>query len=102
MYNRTFKKNVYYAIIDIETGEIKETELKTQKECKMYIYSNCRRNQDYEVREYYKKKGNTIITNKWVYRFKKEGPIFTKRIYSLLDEIKSNEEKRQLNIFIDY
>lgn len=102
MYNKTFKKNVYYSIIDTETGEIKITEIKTQRECKEYIYSKCNRNQDYEIIEYYEEKGRIVITNKWIYRFKKEGPIFTKKIYNRLKEIKIWEERRQLKLFIDY
>lgn len=104
MYNRTFKKNVQYEIASEIDGDIKITGLDSQKECKKYIYSKCNRSERYVVTEYYihKTTKKVIITKRWIYKYTKEGPIFTKEIYSLLKEIKIREEKRQLNIFINY
>lgn len=104
MYNRTFKKNVYYEIASEIDGDIKVTGLDNQKKCKIYIYSKCNRGERYIVTEYYihKTTKKVIITKQWIYKYTKEGPIFTKEIYSLLKEIKLNEEKKQLSLFINY
>lgn len=103
MYNRTFKKNVQYEIASIKDGDIKITSLNNQKECKKYIYSNGNRGEQYSVTEYYtnKQTKQIVITKMWIYKFTKEGPIFTKEIFSLLKEQKINAMKNQLNMFIN-
>lgn len=104
MYNRTFKTNTYFQIVSVEDGDVKVTNLFSQKECKEYIYSKCNRGEDYEVTEWYKNKdnGNIIIVKSWLYRFRKEGPIFTRKIYDRLEEmrlqLKRNELKFTFNI----
>lgn len=104
MYNRTFKKNTQYEIANAIDGDVKVTGLDNQRKCKNYIYSKCNREEQYIVTEYYmdKKTKKTIIIKQWIYKFTKEGLIFTKEIYSLLTEIKLREEKSQLNLFINY
>lgn len=98
MYNRTFKTNTYFQITSVEDGDIKVTNMFSQKDCKNYIYSKCNRGEDYEVTEWYKNKnnGNIVIVKSWLYRFKKEGPIFTKKIYDRLEEMRLQLKRNEL------
>lgn len=98
MYNRTFKTNTYFQIVSVEDGDVKVTNLFSQKECKEYIYSKCNRGEDYEVTEWYKNKnnGNIIIVKSWLYRFKREGPIFTRKIYDRLEEMRLQLKRNEL------
>lgn len=98
MYNRTFRTNTYFQIVSVKDGDVKVTNLFSQKECKDYIYSKCNREEDYEVTEWYKNKnnGNIIIVKSWLYRFKREGPIFTKKIYDRLEEMRLQLKRNEL------
>jgi hypothetical protein len=98
MYNRTFKTNTYFQIVSVEDGDVKVTNMFSQKECKDYIYSKCNRGEDYEVTEWYKNKnnGNIVIVKSWLYRFKREGPIFTKKIYDRLEEMRLQLKRNEL------
>lgn len=98
MYNRTFKTNTYFQIVSVEDGDVKVTNMFSQKDCKDYIYSKCNRGEDYEVTEWYKNKnnGNIVIVKSWLYRFKKEGPIFTKKIYDRLEEMRLQLKRNEL------
>lgn len=107
MYNRTFKTNTSFQITNVEDGDVKITNLFSQKECKEYIYSKCNRGEDYEVIEWYKDKKSKkiIIVKSWIYRFKREGPIFTKKIYDRLEEMKLQAKRNEIKITfntIDY
>lgn len=107
MYNRTFKTNTNFQITSTEDGDVKITNLFSQKECKEYIYSKCNRGEDYEVIEWYKDKKSKkiIIVKSWIYRFKREGPIFTKKIYDRLEEMKLQAKRNEIKITfnaIDY
>lgn len=98
MYNRTFKTNTYFQIVSVEDGDVKVTNMFSQKDCKDYIYSKCNRGEDYEVTEWYKNKnnGNIVIVKSWLYRFKREGPIFTKKIYDRLEEMRLQLKRNEL------
>lgn len=98
MYNKTFKTNTYFQIVSVEDGDIKVTNMFSQKECKDYIYSKCNREEDYEVTEWYKNKnnGNIVIVKSWLYRFKREGPIFTRKIYDRLEEMRLQLKRNEL------
>lgn len=102
MYNRTFKKNTNFQIVSVRDGDVKVTNLFSQKECKEYIYSKCNRGEDYEVTEWFrereKNRDRTTIVKKWIYRFKKEGPIFTKKIYDRLEELKLNAKRNEVKL----
>jgi hypothetical protein len=103
MYNRTFKTNTNFQIVSVEDGDVKVTNLFSQKECKEYIYSKCNRGEDYEVTEWYKNKNkeNIIIVKSWIYRFKKEGPIFTKKIYDRLEELRLQAKRNELKFTLN-
>lgn len=98
MYNRTFKTTTRFQIVSVEDGDVKATNLYSQKDCKDYIYSKCNRGEDYEVTEWYKNRdnGNIIIVKSWLYRFKREGPIFTKKIYDRLEEMRLQLKRNEL------
>lgn len=98
MYNRTFKTNTYFQIVSVEDGDVKVTNMFSQKDCKNYIYLKCNRGEDYEVTEWYKNKnnGNIVIVKSWLYRFKREGPIFTKKIYDRLEEMRLQLKRNEL------
>lgn len=107
MYNRTFKINTHFQIVSVKDGDLKATNLFSQKECKEFIYSKCNREEDYEVTEWYKDKNNKdiVIVKSWLYRFKREGPIFVKKIYDKLEEMKLQVKRNELKIAfntIDY
>lgn len=107
MWNKTFNTNTTFEVVNCKTGEFIGI-TKTKKEARNLIYSYGQRNQKYSVLELtnrkevcYKFAGEKGIINEWIMNFKKEGPIFEKKWYSLLDELKSEAQRLQLTYNLD-
>lgn len=69
------------------------------REVKRKIYTQGRREEKYVIDVCDKKTGTIYDT--YLMKYTKEGPIFTKQVYSRWEEIKKEAKARQNNLFAD-
>ena len=77
----------------------REITCKNLERIKNIIYEQGRRGNNYNVAV--KRKKTNEIYDLYIYKFTKEGPIFTKQIYSKWKMLKLEAESKQYNIFIE-
>lgn len=92
MFNRLFKQKSTL-VITLPNGGV---ECADARAVKRWIYSNGKRGSYYQVREV-SEQGELL--NEYLYKFTESGPIFSKKIYSLWNELKAEAKAAQLQLF---
>ena len=92
MFNRLFKQKSTLIITSPSGGVI----CQDARAVKRWIYSNGKRGSYYQVREV-SEQGELL--NEYLYKFTEAGPIFSKRIYSLWEELKAQARSAQYQLF---
>ena len=97
MWNRKFKKETMFLIFT-ENWEIHAT-MKDARTVKKRIYSKGGREKNYTVREITE---DGEVINEWIYKYLKNGVIFTKNTYSKWKELKEAAKSSELQLFNNF
>lgn len=98
MINRKWKIETRLRVLD-EEGKTLQEDIKDIRTVRNTIYSKGTRGKQYMVEEYSAQYGELMCS--WIYSFKKEGPIFTKKIYDKLTEMKEKAKIKQFKIELE-
>lgn len=92
MFNRLFKQKSTL-VISLANGRVSCPDARAVKR---WIYSNGKRGSYYIVREV-SEQGELL--NEYLYKFTNAGPIFSKKVYSLWDDLKAEAKASQFQLF---
>ena len=93
MIDRIFKKKCILVIYNDDGEKIGDANSFAQ--AKRIVYSNLRERQYYVFQINVE---DSVIINQWIFKYMKGGVIFTKKVYSKWEEMKSEAKSRQSTI----
>lgn len=93
MIDRIFKKKCIIVIYNDDGEKIGEANSFIQ--AKRIVYSNLRERQYYVCQIDIE---DAVMINQWIFKYMKGGVIFTKKVYSKWEELKSEAKGNQLTI----